>query len=90
MNNVTIIEGEKALRGIEVEVDTFAGWKYRGYKIKKGEHAVFQTKIWKLSKVKIETKNENGEEQQEAGSRFILVPAHFFTAEQVEPYRKGD
>jgi hypothetical protein len=90
MNNATIIESEKELHGITVEVDTFAGWKYRGYKVKKGEHAVFQTKIWKMSKVKIQSNNENGDEQQEAGSRFILVPAHFFTKDQVELYKKGE
>lgn len=86
MNNAMIIETQKQEHGIELEVDTFAGWKYRGYKIKKGEHAVFETKIWKMQKVKQE--NETGE--TELVSRFILVPAHFFTKDQVEEYKKGD
>ena len=67
---------------IEVEVDTFAGWKRRGFSVKKGETAVFKTKIWKPSKYSKKEIAEN--EADEKRTKLILVNAAFFTNAQVE------
>ncbi len=80
MSNIEIIANETDLRGITEQVDTFAGWKRRGYVVSKGQKAVFKTKIWKPCKVK--EKDENGEERKE--KKLILVNAAFFTLSQVE------
>ena len=39
--------------GIEPPLHTLQGWASRGYKIKKGEHAVAETKLWKKKKKRI-------------------------------------
>lgn len=78
MTNYEIIEGAKKLAGIaeDVEVDTFAGWKAKGYCVNKGEHASFKTKIWKPCKI-VEKLTE--EEKQ----KLYMVNAAFFTINQV-------
>lgn len=73
----------------EVVVDTFAGWKRKGYTVKKGEKAVFQTSIWKPSKknhVKESEVEENEvpTEDTEKHTYLHLVKASFFTSDQVE------
>ena len=74
MTNVQIIEGEKLLHGLELyEVDTYAGWKARGFQVKRGEHASFTTKIWKPVK-----------DKETGAKKLILVTGHFFTEKQVE------
>ena len=62
MTNMEIIMGEMILNDInlDLDVDTFAGWKRRGFTVKKGEHAVFKTRIWKPRK-----KAQTEEPQQE-------------------------
>lgn len=94
MTNAEIISTAMALNDVDfdLEVDTFAGWKRRGYAVKKGEHAVFTTKIWKPSKFKVEQKeqdfvDENGEQVVEDAKytkKLILVNAAFFTENQVQ------
>lgn len=74
---------------MEIEVDTFAGWKRRGFSVKKGEKAVFKTKIWKPCKFKPEELGEGvevpkDEEQTVNKKKLVLVNASFFTDEQVE------
>ena len=74
MTNVQIIETEKALNGLQLlEVDTYAGWKARGFQVKRGQHATFSTKIWKPVK-----------DKETGAKKMILVTGHFFTMEQVE------
>lgn len=78
MTNAQIIETEKMLRGITSEMHTFQGWKARGYKVKKGEHAAASFSIWKH----VTKKSKDGEE----GEGFCVMKfSHFFTAEQVQP-----
>ncbi len=77
MNNIAIVETEKALRGIVEECHTFQAWKAKGYNVKKGEKAIFSTSIWKrVTKVDKDTNEEN--------SHFILKHSHFFSQSQVE------
>lgn len=85
MTNMEIIMTNMLLNNLnpeEVEVDTYAGWKRRGFKVKHGEHAVFKTKIWKPSKY---SKKEIAEDEtQEGNKKLILVNSSFFTDKQVE------
>ena len=50
--NREIIMMEMALRDIQEEVHTFSKWKSLGYQVKKGEKALFQTRLWKTRKGK--------------------------------------
>lgn len=74
---------------LELEIDTFAGWKRKGFTVKKGEKASFTTSIWKPKKYDVKDKNkdeivvdENGKPIQT--TRLIMVKASFFTENQVE------
>lgn len=81
MTNAQIIINNMVTAGLdpmETVVDTFAGWKRRGYIVNKGETAVFKTKIWKPCKAKKDT------EETEDTTNLKLVNAAFFTAEQVK------
>jgi len=95
MTNGEIILGAMLVAKLnpeQVVVDTFAGWKRRGYKVKAGEKAVFQTKIWKPSKFnkKVEDPVDGEEVVVEQEKRLILVNASFFTNEQVEKLTKKE
>lgn len=90
MTNAEIILGEMVVAGLdplEVEVDTYIGWKRKGFQVKRGEEAVFKTRIWKpKSKAQLEKEEEqlaNGEAVK-YHNRMSLVPAAFFTNNQVE------
>ena len=79
----------------EVEVDTFAGWKRRGYSVKRGQKATFSTRIWKPSKYSKkelddikETYDAETAEKAKDKKKLVLVLAHFFTDEQVERVKK--
>ena len=61
-------------------IHTFAGWKARGYSVKKGEHSEIKLTIWKCKPKEIEVDGET----KEVPKMFSRV-ASFFTAEQVEP-----
>lgn len=63
-------------------VHTFDVWKKAGFKVKKGEKAAFQARIWKHTE-KVETDTEEQAEEKK-GHDFIRKTAYFFTAEQVE------
>lgn len=91
MTNAEIIVGAMLMAELdpmEVTVDTFAGWKRKGYSVKKGEKAVFKTKIWKPSKYSKKEIEEAAEEKDvvipDTAKKLILVTASFFTDEQVE------
>ena len=77
MTNIQIIETEKAIRGIEEECHTFAVWKKLGYSVKKGEHAIFKTSLWKC-KCKA---TEDGEQEEK---RMFMTSASLFARSQVE------
>lgn len=83
----------KVLRGInaageEVEIrevepiHTFAGWKERGYMVKKGEHSDIKFAVWKY--IKRKPKDMDEEEAQEKGY-CRLKTAAWFKFSQVEP-----
>lgn len=80
-----------------VVVNTYAGWNRLGYQVKKGETAVFKTRIWKPSKFKKDdsatTQNTDGTQNTDDDTNnrtnLILVPAAFFTHKQVEKAKKG-
>ena len=57
---------------------TYQEWKYNGYQVKKGSKAIIKTKLWK----KVKEKKEKEEDKET--SKFILVPASLFGADQVE------
>lgn len=64
----------------DLKINTFATWKAKGYKVKKGEHARIVTKLWKHK-----TRKEITEDQEEITyANMYLVKAFLFTADQVE------
>lgn len=77
MTNLQIILGAMELAGVKEEVDTYQGWKRRGYQVDRGQKAKFQTKIWKPCK---RGKTEEGENET---PKLILVNASFFGKSQV-------
>lgn len=79
MTNVQIIESEKEIRGIDLEVNTLKGWNRKGKRVNKGEKAVFKTKIW-MPKKEVKEKEDGTKEVER---KFIMVPAAFFTEQQV-------
>jgi antirestriction protein ArdC len=81
MTNLEIIEKEKMINGIDCEAHTYVAWLQLGYRVKKGEKAVFSTKIWKRGS----KKDEGAEERTEEGSGYYFMKqSHFFTINQVE------
>ena len=92
ITNKEIISLEMATRGIEEEVHTFAKWKSLGYQVKRGEKALFQTMLWKMSKGKKQdnienTDNENNENDNKDKKKqphFFLAKSSMFGRSQVE------
>ncbi len=76
MTNREILEAEMTVHAVEEEVNTFAGWKREGRIVKKGEKAVFKTKIWKPRKTK--------EADSDKNPGMIMVNAHYFTISQTQ------
>ena len=77
----------------ENTINTYLGWKMRGYKIKKGEQHIAEFPIWVKSKKKKQQETEeqpaDTEEQPKKKYReFVLQKAYWFTDEQVEPIKK--
>ena len=91
MTNAEILNTECVLHNITEAVDTFAGWKRKGYSVKKGEHAVFKTRIWKPnSKKRKEEDSTEDDKDKKPYARMYMVKAAFFTASQVEPIEDAD
>lgn len=91
MTNLEIIEGERLLHNIdkEIELDTFQGWKRKGYSIIKGEKALFKTKIWKprnkeLKEIEEKDVTNLTEEDKIKLRKFMLVNSAFFSEKQVQ------
>ena len=76
----------------ENTINTYLGWKMRGYKIKKGEQHIAEFPIWVKSKKKKQQEAETEEQQEEQPKKkyreFVLQKAYWFTDEQVEPIKK--
>jgi len=85
MTNAEIIYNSCILYGIAEVVHTYAGWKARGYQVKKGSKALFKAPIWKHTTKK--TKTEDGTETEAA--KMFLTDAAFFGESQVEAIAKA-
>jgi hypothetical protein len=75
--------------GIEPPLHTLQGWAARGYKVKKGSHAVAETKLWKKKSVTPGRKSSNNNAGQTGipnaeSQNFYMSKAFLFSAEQVE------
>ena len=81
MTNLAILEQECRNRGITEVVHTFAKWKSLGYKVKKGEHALFETQLWKHSS---RTKHNDETNEDEEKERMYMTKAFLFGESQVE------
>lgn len=79
MTNTEIIANAMKLNGITEESHTFAYWKSKGYRVRKGEHAAFRATIWKAAERKVET--EDGEKTDLS---MFMKTACFFTRSQVD------
>ena len=84
MNNMDIINAAKAANNINEEVHTYVGWKNRGHVVRKGEHALFKTKIWLMTKENVEVE----EGVFEWCDRFVMTQAAFFGESQVTKLSK--
>lgn len=67
----------------ELPLHTYAGWKSRGYQVRKGEKAKLKTTIWKHSG---EYTDKSGKEHE---SHMFMKLSAFFTADQVEAIQPG-
>jgi hypothetical protein len=76
MTNEEIIQNEKKVLGMgEFEpLHTFQKWKELGFKVKKGEHAVTCTKLWKpKAKKYTDTNGEEKSRKQFLPSKSLLI-----------------
>ena len=82
-NNLQAITLAKREAGIpdEIAVNSYGGWKEKGYQVQRGERAAFKTSIWVPCHA---GKNKDGEDTSDF-SRFFIRCTAFFTAEQVAP-----
>lgn len=92
VTNREIIAQECYDRGITEPVKTIPQWNKLGYRVKRGQHALFITKIWKPNvkvKVYVTVQDENGdaETMPVKRERMMLVNAGFFGLSQVEKAR---
>lgn len=100
MTNEQIIEklavqiyGEDAVmnmveKGIEPPLHTLQGWASRGFKVKKGEHAAVETKLWK-KKNKRNASEDDTEHTENVNDRdFYMCRAFLFKADQVEKIKE--
>jgi hypothetical protein len=78
--------------GIEPPLHTLQGWSKRGYKVKKGEHAVFETRLWRRKKNNSKESSETEDEEQNAlpDRNFYMCKSFLFGAEQVERMEAGN
>ena len=88
MTNKEIIMAECATRGITEEVHTFSKWKSMGRIVKKGEHALFETTLWKF-KTRAKDIEETEEVQIEHGKMF-MAKAFLFGISQTEVMTDAD
>ena len=96
--NQEIIFNEVLMRGITEDVHTYAKWKSLGYKVKKGEKAMFQTMLRKTKtkkNKKDDTENAENVENEEGKEKknnnyFFLAKSSMFGRSQVELITVGD
>lgn len=92
MTNLQIITGECSVRNITEEVHTFARWKQMGYKVKKGQKALFHTSLWKKSNTKnrqiLNDSDDKTSEQSSTG--MYLCKSYLFGKSQVEEIKEKE
>lgn len=77
--------------GIEPPLHTLQGWTARGYKVKKGEHAIAETRLWKKRKKKEKESEQASDEQSvsiPSNGDFCLCRSFLFGMDQVEKVKK--
>lgn len=86
ISNAEIIQTECIMRGLDPDKQylTFAQWKFKGYSVKKGEHAVIKTGLWTPCKASKKRQEEN----PDAKIGCYLKTSHLFTGDQVEPIKE--
>lgn len=70
----------------DLPLKTFSEWKSAGFTVKRGQQACLKTRIWMPKRPKKESKPDS---DSDSDNGFVLVPAHFFSAEQVVKYDKS-
>ena len=74
------------------EIHTFAGWKSRGFKVKKGEKAVAKFPVWtykvSMSKKEAQLVDDDAEDHIEGAGKMYMKISAFFTRGQVEEIKK--
>jgi hypothetical protein len=63
-------------------IHTYEGWKERGRQVKRGQHAVANFPIWKMTTKKAKS------EEEEPDKKMYMVKAFFFTVDQTEEIKK--
>ena len=87
MTNYQIIEKAKVALVMsgkieaEDEIHTFQGWKERGFKVRKGEHAITRFSIWKYTSKVVATKDDGTEISKDS---CFLKDSCWFSTKQVE------
>lgn len=84
--NKQIIAANMLENNITETVDTYQGWKRRGFQVRKGSTALFTTRIWKPCKFK----PKDGDESADVSRKLILVNAAFFGLSQVDAIEKSE
>lgn len=85
MNMASLIE--KGVISEDNTINTFIGWRKRGYKIRKGAEHVAEFSIWMKNPKK---KEDLTEEELKKYREFILTTAYWFSDDQVEPMTEED
>lgn len=67
--------------GYELPLHTYAGWKDRGYQVKKGEKAVAKVLLWKPRPKRKKMGEEVAEEDK---MKFLMVNSALFSKAQIE------
>lgn len=71
---------------------TFQEWKSRGYSVKKGEHAIFTTDLWKYtskpSKAMMDAAAQAGKDAPEEVPHYYKKLSHLFSINQVERIKR--
>lgn len=70
--------------GHELPLHTYAGWKQRGYQVRRGEHARITTKLWQYNTKKQEVKTTDGNDEEIEIKNCYLVKSYLFTLDQVD------
>lgn len=80
---------EEQLQGFieegDIPLKTWQSWRNAGFVVRKGQKARCITKLWQLKPVKKKdvASAEQSAEESASESKFILVTAHLFAADQV-------